>query len=62
MRKEKEKIVMVCPRCLQEILESHHVGITQMNNIVHLYCGAWPRPGERVINEGSFKDIKKKYL
>lgn len=58
----REKIVMVCRRCQEEIQETDHVGITQINSIVHLYCGAWPRPGERIVNEGSFKDIAKKYL
>ncbi|OES45211.1 hypothetical protein [Domibacillus iocasae] len=62
MRKEKEKIVMVCPFCEEEIQETDHVGVTQINSVVHLYCGAWPRPGERIINEGPFKKIAKKYL
>ncbi|WP_046180407.1 hypothetical protein [Domibacillus tundrae] len=57
-----EKINMVCPLCNEEIAESDHVGITQINSIVHLYCGAWPRPGEKIIDEGSFKKMAKKYL
>lgn len=62
MWREKEKIVMVCPACREEIAETDHVGITQINSVVHLYCGAWPMPGERIVNEGAFKDIAKKYL
>lgn len=56
---KKEKIVMVCPCCQQEIQENDHVGVTQINSIVHLYCGALPRPGEKIIDEGSYKKILK---
>lgn len=62
MWKKKEKVVMMCPCCQEEIQETDHVGITQINSVVHLYCGAWPMPGERIVNEGSFKKIVKKYL
>lgn len=62
MRIKKEKIVMVCPLCQQEMQETDHVGITQINSVVYLYCGAWPQPGERIINEGTFKKMEKKYL
>lgn len=59
---KKEKVVMVCPRCQEEIQETDHIGITQIYSVVHLYCGVWPMPGEHIINEGSFKYIEKKYL
>lgn len=62
MSKGKKKIVMVCPLCNEEIQNNDHVGITQINSVVHLYCGAWPMPGEQIINEGSFKNMSKKYL
>lgn len=39
-----------------------HVRITKISSIVHLYCGAWPRPGKWVIKKGTFRDMKKKHL
>lgn len=59
---QKEKIIMVCPQCQKEIQGIDHLGITQINSIIHLYCDAWPQPGERVIKEGLFRDIREKYL
>ncbi|MCP3764088.1 hypothetical protein NLX67_17185 [Domibacillus sp. A3M-37] len=59
---QKEKIIMVCPFYQEEMQETDHVGITQIHSIVHLYCGAWPRPGEHVIEEGQFENIAKKFL
>lgn len=59
---KKKRVVMVCPRCQKEIQETDYVGITQIHSIVHLYSGAWPRPGERIIDEGSYEKIFKKYL
>lgn len=62
MWKKKEIEVMFCPRCQEDIQETDHVGITYMRTIVHLYCGAWPSPGERIMDEGSYKKMFKKYL
>ncbi|WP_046180405.1 hypothetical protein [Domibacillus tundrae] len=62
MWKKKEIDIMFCPRCQEDIQETDHVGITQINSVVHLYCGAWPRLGERIINEGTFEKLAKKYL
>lgn len=52
----------VLPSLTRRIQETDHVGIIYMRSVVYLYCGAWLRPGERIINEASFKDIAKKYL
>lgn len=62
MWRKKEIVVMFCPRCQEDIQETDHVGITHMRSVVHLYCGAWPRPGERVVDEGAYVKMFKKYL
>lgn len=59
---EKRNSFHDVPRCQEEIQGTDHVGITQMHSVVHLYCDSWPRSSERIINEGSFQNIAKKYL
>ncbi|WP_158023618.1 hypothetical protein [Domibacillus antri] len=57
-----EDFKMICPHCREQINDDDHIGITQIHSVVHLYCGSWPVPGEHIINEGTFKQMAKKYF
>lgn len=60
MWKKKEKVVMFCPRCQENIQETDHAGITPMRSVVPSDCGACPGPGGRIIDEGLYKNMFKK--